>query len=85
MELFQIDDDGRLFISPALDHIVKHCLEKDRESRFQTARDIAFSLSEQFSPTAASGASPNATPQSRARPAVVATRPEPAMSAVPKP
>ena len=34
-------------ISPALDRIVQHCLEKDRERRFQSARDIAFSLSEQ--------------------------------------
>ena len=43
-------------ISPALDHIVKHCLEKDRDNRFQSARDIAFALSEQSSPTVASGA-----------------------------
>ena len=33
-------------ISPALDHIVRHCLEKDRDNRFQSARDIAFALSE---------------------------------------
>jgi TolB-like protein len=38
-------------ISPALDHIVRHCLEKDRESRFQTAKDVAFALSEASSPT----------------------------------
>ena len=44
-------------ISPALDHIVKHCLEKDRDNRFQTAKDVAFNLSEQSSSTAASGAS----------------------------
>ena len=31
-------------ISPALDHIVRHCLEKDRERRFQSARDVAFAL-----------------------------------------
>jgi serine/threonine protein kinase len=29
-------------VSPALDHIVRHCLEKDRDNRFQSARDIAF-------------------------------------------
>jgi serine/threonine protein kinase/tetratricopeptide (TPR) repeat protein len=40
-------------ISPALDHIVRHCLEKDRENRFQTAKDIAFALSEASSPTTA--------------------------------
>jgi serine/threonine protein kinase len=39
-------------ISPALDHIVKHCLEKDRENRFQTAKDIAFALSEASGATA---------------------------------
>jgi TolB-like protein/tetratricopeptide (TPR) repeat protein len=33
-------------ISPGLDHIVRHCLEKDREDRFQAAKDIAFALSE---------------------------------------
>jgi eukaryotic-like serine/threonine-protein kinase len=40
-------------ISPALDHIVRHCLEKDRENRFQTAKDVAFALSEASSPTTA--------------------------------
>ena len=38
-------------ISPALDHIVRHCLEKDRENRFQSAKDVAFALSEASSPT----------------------------------
>jgi TolB-like protein/tetratricopeptide (TPR) repeat protein len=33
-------------IAPALDHIVRHCLEKDRENRFGTAKDVAFALSE---------------------------------------
>jgi len=42
-------------VSPALDHIVKHCLEKDRSRRFQSAQDIAFALSEASSPTTASG------------------------------
>jgi Tol biopolymer transport system component len=32
-------------ISPALDHIVRHCLEKDPGLRFQSARDLAFQLS----------------------------------------
>ena len=44
-------------ISPALDHIVKHCLEKDRDNRFQSAKDVAFNLSEQSSSSAVSGAS----------------------------
>ena len=38
-------------ISPALDHIVRHCLEKDRENRFQSAKDVAFALSEASAPT----------------------------------
>ena len=36
-------------ISPALDYIVKHCLEKDPDQRFQSVGDIASNLSEQFS------------------------------------
>ncbi|MBK5255783.1 MAG: serine/threonine protein kinase, partial [Vicinamibacteria bacterium] len=31
-------------VPPALDRIVRHCLEKDAESRFQSARDLAFDL-----------------------------------------
>ena len=33
-------------ISPALDRIVHHCLEKDPQQRFQSAGDIAFQLGE---------------------------------------
>jgi len=57
----ELSESGRN-ISPALDRIVKHCLEKDRERRFQTARDIAFSLSEQFSPAVTSGSRGTAQP-----------------------
>ena len=35
-----------------IDQIVHHCLEKDRSNRFQSARDIAFSLTEQSDETA---------------------------------
>jgi Tol biopolymer transport system component len=31
-------------VSPALDRIVRHCLEKNPEERFQSARDVAFDL-----------------------------------------
>jgi hypothetical protein len=31
-------------ITPALDRIVRHCLEKRPSERFQTARDVAFAL-----------------------------------------
>jgi serine/threonine-protein kinase len=51
----ELSESGRS-ISPALDHIVKHCLEKDRDHRFQSARDIAFALSETSGPAAVSGA-----------------------------
>jgi TolB-like protein/Flp pilus assembly protein TadD len=40
-------------ISSALDHIVRHCLEKDRDDRFQTTKDVVFALSEASSPTTA--------------------------------
>ncbi len=53
-------------ISPALDRIVQHCLEKDRDDRFQSARDIAFNLLEQSSPTVASRARETAPPISSA-------------------
>ena len=33
-------------ISPALDHIVHHCIEKDPQQRFGSAGDIAFQLGE---------------------------------------
>jgi Tol biopolymer transport system component len=31
-------------ISPALDRVVRHCLDKDARHRFQSARDVAFAL-----------------------------------------
>jgi TolB-like protein/tetratricopeptide (TPR) repeat protein len=50
-----LSESGRN-ISPALDHIVRHCLEKDRDSRFQSAKDIAFALSEASGPATSIGA-----------------------------
>ncbi|HSP93170.1 MAG TPA: protein kinase [Thermoanaerobaculia bacterium] len=52
-------------ISPALDRIVRHCLEKDRNNRFQSARDVAFNLSEQSSQAVVSGAQHAAPPRPR--------------------
>ncbi len=40
-------------VHPALEHIVRHCLEKNPQERFQAARDIAFDL-EVMSGTSAS-------------------------------
>jgi Tol biopolymer transport system component len=47
-------------LPPALERIVSHCLEKNPEERFQSARDIAFDL-EQLSGTSASGMAPVAS------------------------
>ena len=42
---------------PPVEKIVRHCLEKDREERFQSARDLAFALESLAGPSlAASGA-----------------------------
>jgi serine/threonine protein kinase/tetratricopeptide (TPR) repeat protein len=46
----ELSESGRR-VPAALDHIVRHCLEKDRDNRFQSARDIAFALVELSSPT----------------------------------
>lgn len=43
-------------ISPALDRIVRHCLEKNPDQRFQSARDLAFNL-EALSVSSASSSS----------------------------
>ena len=39
-----LTDPGRT-VSPALDRIVRRCLEKDPEQRFQSAKDLSFALS----------------------------------------
>ena len=44
-------------IAPALDHVVRHCLEKNPNHRFESAKDIVFALSE-ASHAAASGPRP---------------------------
>src|SRR5215469_7113737 len=48
----ELTEPGRS-ISPALDRIVGHCLEKNPAERFQSARDVAFALGA-LSPTASS-------------------------------
>ena len=40
----ELSDPGRA-ISPALDRIVRRCLEKSPEQRFQSAKDLSFALS----------------------------------------
>jgi serine/threonine-protein kinase len=51
-------------VLPALDNIVRHCLEKDRGNRFQSARDFGFALS-QASGQAMTGGTPVKAPASR--------------------
>src|SRR5271165_7179773 len=46
--------DPTRFVSPALDRIIRRCLEKNPEQRFQSARDLSFALSA-LSGTEASG------------------------------
>jgi eukaryotic-like serine/threonine-protein kinase len=43
-------------LSPGLDRIVRHCLEKSPEQRFESARDIAFNLEALSDRSASSGA-----------------------------
>src|SRR5258706_9498263 len=51
-------------LPPALDRIVRHCLEKNPPERFQSASDIAFAL-EALSGLSDSGPKPAATPGAR--------------------
>jgi len=52
---------GARQLPPALDRIVRHCLEKNPAERFQTARDVGFSL-DALPGSAASGAPVSTTP-----------------------
>lgn len=40
-----------LEIRPALDRVVRHCLEKDPDRRFQAAQDLAFALESAMNPS----------------------------------
>src|SRR5215471_1767646 len=46
-------------VSPALDKIVRHCLEKKPDRRFQSASDLGFALESLSTPTSSSGSSLN--------------------------
>src|SRR5215470_7102802 len=63
-------------IPPALERIVRHCMEKQPRQRFQSARDIAFdleSLSATSGTSAFAPASANKTAAAWIRPAMLAT------------
>jgi eukaryotic-like serine/threonine-protein kinase len=59
-----LTESGRA-VPIALDHVVRHCLEKDRANRFQTARDVVFALGETSS---SAGAAAHATGSFRRTP-----------------
>ena len=64
----ELSESGRS-VPPSLDHIVKHCLEKSREDRFQSAKDVVFALSEASAPVEAAGSHAAAVPRiSRRKP-----------------
>jgi len=61
-------DAARLSISPGLDRIVRRCLEKSPDRRFQSANDLAFALETLSSASASSPAAAEpAAPIRRAR------------------
>ena len=57
----ELKESGRQ-VSPALDNVVRHCLEKDRANRFASAREIVFALS-QASTSTVTSALPLAAPK----------------------
>ena len=54
-------------ISPALDRIVRHCLEKNPAERFQSARDVAFNLEALTDISTASRGGVRALPEEKLR------------------
>ena len=58
-------------IPPALDHIVRHCLEKEPSNRFQSAKDVAFALNEASGPAAATTGARFAAPGRRGKPLMI--------------
>ena len=63
------DFAARPDVPPSLERIVRHCLEKQPQERFQTARDVAFALESLSAATSAPGsATPVTAPGTRQRP-----------------
>jgi dipeptidyl aminopeptidase/acylaminoacyl peptidase len=59
-------------IPPALDRIVRHCLEKAPEQRFQSARDMAFDLESVTTLTASGGLSAAKVKERKTRTSLIA-------------
>jgi serine/threonine protein kinase/Tol biopolymer transport system component len=78
-------------IPPALERLVRRCLEKDREVRFQSARDLAFNLELLSTMSSSSNTLPNAArvsmtgshPAQTPSGAHVATGPQTAVTSTP--
>jgi Tol biopolymer transport system component len=60
----EISDTGGKPVSPALERIVRHCLEKNPEQRAHSAHDLAFEL-ETLSTTSGPSAGPGTSPAAR--------------------
>ena len=71
------DSAARKALSAELEEIVDHCLEKNPEERFQSARDLAFAL--KVAEGRGSGAS---RPDSASRPAPAAGLPDPSQASI---
>lgn len=75
-------------ITPPLERLVTRCMEKDREKRFQSARDLAFNLEtlSTFSSGGTMSGTPNPVPQrtpTQAAPAQTPSNPTAATSQLP--
>ena len=62
----ELTESGRN-VSPALDHVVSHCLEKEPRNRFQSAQDVAFALSEASGATTITSGPQAAAPAPRGK------------------
>ena len=71
-------------ISPTVDRIVHHCMEKDPQQRFQSAGDIAFQLNELSALRSSSGAQAVAAADAEAASQAAARSAAPAKSSVGK-
>jgi eukaryotic-like serine/threonine-protein kinase len=54
-------------VSPGIERIVRHCLEKNPEQRFQSARDLAFDLEALSNLSGGARVGPTASPSSHVR------------------
>jgi serine/threonine protein kinase len=59
-------------IPPALERTVRHCLEKNPEERFQSARDVAFDLEALSSASGSAATLPNVSSGRKTKPLVIA-------------